>query len=154
KSSTHRFVFASKLGYRQLPPANAERFVLALEMANVVFEDDDDDVSFCSDSDIDEALDSKKDDDEYIKGSFSSSWRPNAHGGHHSYSSVLKPRYHKFSRQQIRASPLEEWEGGVNIAMSNTVTTAIRSSVRGMSIGKTRITDKADRATVENVCKK
>jgi hypothetical protein len=46
---------------------------------------------------------------------------------------------------------LQEWEGGVNIAMSNTVTTAIRSSVRGMAIGKTRTTDKADRATVENV---
>jgi hypothetical protein len=46
---------------------------------------------------------------------------------------------------------LQEWEGGVNIAMSNTVTTSIRSSVRGMAIGKTRTTNKADRATVENV---
>ncbi|WJX40159.1 non-specific serine/threonine protein kinase [Trifolium repens] len=55
------------------------------------------------------------------------------------------------STTQIRASPLEEWEGGVNIAMSNTVTTSIRSSVRGMDIGKTRTTDKADRATVENI---
>jgi RIO kinase 1 len=124
--------------------------------------------------------------DEYIKGSFSSSWRPNAHGGHHSYSSVLQRlsnRYHNFT-SQTRASPLEvsfiqihslfnqlffilcgysfkliqlllsqEWEGGLNIAMSNTVTTAIRSSVRGMAIGKTRTNDKADRATVENVNK-
>ncbi|WJX14114.1 non-specific serine/threonine protein kinase [Trifolium repens] len=93
--------------------------------------------------------------DEYIKGSFSSSWRPNAHGGHHSYSSVLQPlsnRYHNFT-SQTRASPLEEWEGGLNIAMSNTVTTAIRSSVRGMAIGKARTNDKADRATVENVNK-
>ncbi|WJX33808.1 non-specific serine/threonine protein kinase [Trifolium repens] len=106
--------------------------------------EDDDDVSVCSDSGIN---------DECIKRSFSSFWRPNAHGGHHSYSSVLQPiskRYQEFT-PQIRASPLEEWEGGVNIAMSNTVTTAIRSSVRGMAIGKTRTTDKADRATVENV---
>ncbi|PNY14981.1 serine/threonine-protein kinase RIO1-like protein [Trifolium pratense] len=102
-------------------------------MAKDAFEDD---VSVCSDSDIDDALDSKKD-DEYIKESFSSSWRPNAHGGHHSYSSVLQPlsnSYQNFT-PQIRASPLEEWEGGLNIAMSNTVTTAIRSSVRGMAIG-------------------
>ncbi|KAK2443851.1 serine/threonine-protein kinase rio1 [Trifolium repens] len=112
-------------------------------MAKDAFEDDDD-VSVCSDSGIN---------DECIKRSFSSFWRPNAHGGHHSYSSVLQPiskRYQEFT-PQIRASPLEEWEGGVNIAMSNTVTTAIRSSVRGMAIGKTRTTDKADRATVENV---
>ncbi|CAN1837623.1 Serine/threonine-protein kinase RIO1 [Linum perenne] len=33
--------------------------------------------------------------------------------------------------------------------MSNTVTTAIRGSVRDMAIGKTRVTEKADRATVE-----
>ncbi|WJX20335.1 non-specific serine/threonine protein kinase [Trifolium repens] len=121
-------------------------------MAKDAFEDDDD-VLVCSDSDIDDELDwlDSKKDDEYIKGSFSSSLRPNAHGGHHSYSSVLKPlsnRHHKFT-SQIRASPLE-WEGGLNIAMSNTVTTAIRSSVRGMAIGKARTNDKADRATVEN----
>uniref|UniRef100_A0A803KVH4 Serine/threonine-protein kinase RIO1 n=1 Tax=Chenopodium quinoa TaxID=63459 RepID=A0A803KVH4_CHEQI len=33
--------------------------------------------------------------------------------------------------------------------MSNSVTTAIRESVRGMAIGKTKNTEKADRATVE-----
>lgn len=35
--------------------------------------------------------------------------------------------------------------------MSNSVTTAIRESVRDMAIGKTRTTEKADRATVEQV---
>jgi RIO kinase 1 len=84
--------------------------VFALEMAKDAFEDDDD-VLVCSDSDIDDELDwlDSKKDDEYIKGSFSSSLRPNAHGGHHSYSYVLKPlsnRHHKFT-SQIRASPLE-----------------------------------------------
>jgi fatty acid desaturase len=68
-------------------------------MAKDAFEDDDD-VSVCSDSGIN---------DECIKRSFSSFWRPNAHGGHHSYSSVLQPiskRYQEFT-PQIRASPLE-----------------------------------------------
>lgn len=35
--------------------------------------------------------------------------------------------------------------------MSNSVTTAIRGSVRDMAIGKTKTTEKADRATVEQV---
>lgn len=35
--------------------------------------------------------------------------------------------------------------------MSNSVTTAIRGSVRDTAIGKTRTTEKADRATVEQV---
>uniref|UniRef100_A0A803MF42 Arabidopsis retrotransposon Orf1 C-terminal domain-containing protein n=1 Tax=Chenopodium quinoa TaxID=63459 RepID=A0A803MF42_CHEQI len=42
-----------------------------------------------------------------------------------------------------------EWEGRTNVGMSNSVTTAIRESVRGMAIGKTKNTEKADRATVE-----
>ncbi|KAI5428754.1 uncharacterized protein LOC127127117 [Lathyrus oleraceus] len=117
-------------------------------------EDDDDDVSYSSDSEIDDALDwldSKEDEYESIDGSSLSSWRPNAHGGHHSHSSTLQPlsnRNQRFSHH-IRASPLEEWEGRMNIGMSNTVTTAIRASVRDMAIGKTRTTEKADRATVE-----
>uniref|UniRef100_A0A0D9WVT0 Serine/threonine-protein kinase RIO1 n=1 Tax=Leersia perrieri TaxID=77586 RepID=A0A0D9WVT0_9ORYZ len=49
----------------------------------------------------------------------------------------------------IRASPLEEWEGRMNVGMSNSVTTAIRDSIRETAIGKTRNTEKADRATVE-----
>ncbi|CAI8613110.1 unnamed protein product [Vicia faba] len=117
-------------------------------------DDDDDDVSYSSDSEIDDALDwldSKDDEYESIDGSSLTSWRPNAHGGHHSYSSTLQPlsnRNQRFSHH-IRASPLEEWEGRMNIGMSNTVTTAIRASVRDMAIGKTRTTEKADRATVE-----
>ncbi|XP_054784000.1 uncharacterized protein LOC129290961 [Prosopis cineraria] len=94
------------------------------------------------------------DDDEVANGSFSlNSRRPNAHGGHHSKlnSSTLQPlsnRNQKFSHH-IRASPLEEWEGRFNVGMSNSVTTAIRESVRGTTIGKTKTTEKADRATVE-----
>nr|GMD79774.1 serine/threonine-protein kinase RIO1-like [Ipomoea batatas] len=43
----------------------------------------------------------------------------------------------------------QEWEGRINFGMSNSVTTEIRESVREMAIGKTKTTDKADRATVE-----
>ncbi|CAO2179811.1 unnamed protein product, partial [Urochloa humidicola] len=37
----------------------------------------------------------------------------------------------------------------MNVGMSNSVTTAIRDSIRGAAIGKIRNTEKADRATVE-----
>lgn len=46
---------------------------------------------------------------------------------------------------------VQEWEGRLNVGMSNSVTTAIRGSVREMAIGKTKTTEKADRATVEQV---
>ncbi|KAJ0988862.1 hypothetical protein J5N97_007218 [Dioscorea zingiberensis] len=75
--------------------------------------------------------------------------RPNAHGG--LLSRPLQPlsnRNQKFSHH-IRANPLEEWEGRMNVGMSNSVTTAIRDSVREMAIGKIKSTEKADRATVE-----
>ncbi|PNY15166.1 serine/threonine-protein kinase RIO1-like protein [Trifolium pratense] len=118
-------------------------------------EEEEDSESYSSDSEIDDALDwlDSRNDDEYesINGSSLNSWRPNAHGGHHSHSSTLQPlsnRNQRFSHH-IRASPLDEWEGRMNIAMSNTVTTAIRGSVRDMAIGKTKTTEKADRATVE-----
>lgn len=39
----------------------------------------------------------------------------------------------------------------MNVGMSNSVTTAIRGSVRDGAIGKTNKTEKADRATVEQV---
>ncbi len=39
----------------------------------------------------------------------------------------------------------------MNVGMSNSVTTAIRDSIRETAIGKTRNTEKADRATVEQV---
>uniref|UniRef100_A0A453EFZ0 Serine/threonine-protein kinase RIO1 n=1 Tax=Aegilops tauschii subsp. strangulata TaxID=200361 RepID=A0A453EFZ0_AEGTS len=44
---------------------------------------------------------------------------------------------------------IKEWEGRMNVGMSNSVTTAIRDSIRDTAIGKTRNTGKADRATVE-----
>ncbi|XP_019199995.1 PREDICTED: serine/threonine-protein kinase RIO1-like [Ipomoea nil] len=83
----------------------------------------------------------------------SSGRRPNAYGGVHSRpnNSSLQPlsnRTQKFANR-IKASPLEEWEGRINFGMSNSVTTEIRGSVREMAIGKTKTTDKADRATVE-----
>nr|GLL22132.1 serine/threonine-protein kinase RIO1-like [Ipomoea trifida] len=79
--------------------------------------------------------------------------RPNAHGGVQSRpnNSSLQPlsnRTQKFANR-IKASPLEEWEGRISFGMSNSVTTEIRESVREMAIGKTKTTDKADRATVE-----
>lgn len=46
---------------------------------------------------------------------------------------------------------VQEWEGTFSV-MSNSVTTAIRESVRDMAIGKSKATEKADRATVEQVC--
>ncbi|XVF54688.1 hypothetical protein PTKIN_Ptkin05aG0200900 [Pterospermum kingtungense] len=122
----------------------------------VEFEEEEEDLSWSSDSEIGEALDylDSKDDDDSVESAFTlNSRRPNAHGGLHSRpnSSALQPlsnRNQKFSNH-IRASPLEEWEGRFNVGMSNSVTTAIRESVRDMAIGKTRTTEKADRATVE-----
>jgi hypothetical protein len=48
---------------------------------------------------------------------------------------------------------IQEWEGRMNVGMSNSVMTAIRDSIRDTSIGKIRNTEKADRATMEQVCK-
>ncbi|KAF8408423.1 hypothetical protein HHK36_007575 [Tetracentron sinense] len=119
-------------------------------------DEDNEDVSWSSDSEIGDALDwlDSKADTEAVDGAFSlSSRRPNAHGGLFSrpLSSPLQPlanRNQKFSNH-IRASPLEEWEGRWKVGMSNSVTTAIRGSVREMAIGRTRTTEKSDRATVE-----
>lgn len=119
-------------------------------------EEDDEELSWSSDSEIGEALDylDSKDDDESVDGAFMlNSRRPNAHGGLHSRTnaSTLQPlsnRNQKFTNH-IRPSPLEEWEGRMNVGMSNSVTTAIRESVRDMAIGKTKTSEKADRATVE-----
>ncbi|XP_062115818.1 uncharacterized protein LOC133829965 [Humulus lupulus] len=119
-------------------------------------EEDEGELSWSSDSEIGEALDylDSKDDYDGVEGGFTlNSRRPNAHGGLHSRpnSSTLQPlnnRNQKFSNH-IRASPLEEWEGRINVGMSNSVTTAIRGSFREMAIGRTKTTEKADRATVE-----
>jgi len=46
---------------------------------------------------------------------------------------------------------MQGWEGRVKVGMSNSVTTAIRGSLRDTEIGRSRNTDKADRATVEQV---
>ncbi|XP_059444114.1 uncharacterized protein LOC132176024 [Corylus avellana] len=109
-----------------------------------------------SDSEVGDALDwlDSKDDYEAVEGSFTlNSRRPNAHGGLHSRpnTSTLQPLSNRNQRfaNRIRASPLEEWEGRLNVRMSNSVMAAIRESVREMTIGRTKTTDKADRATVE-----
>lgn len=117
---------------------------------------DEGELSWSSDSEIGEALDylDAKDDAGAVDGALVlNARRPNAHGGIHSRpnASPLQPlsnRNQKFTNH-IRASPLEEWEGRWDSGMSNSVTTAIRESVRGMAIGKTKTTEKADRATVE-----
>lgn len=120
-------------------------------------EDEEGELSWSSDSEIGEALDYldiKENSESSINGAFSlQTRRPNAHGGLHTRpnSSALQPlsnRTQKFANH-IRASPLEEWEGRIKVGMSNSVTTAIRGSVRDMAIGKTKTTEKADRATVE-----
>ncbi|CAJ1817659.1 unnamed protein product [Sphenostylis stenocarpa] len=115
-------------------------------------DEEEEEVWSSSDSEIGDALDWLDSKEEDEGSSFSlTSWRPNAHGGHHLHSSTLQPlanRNQKFSHH-IRAAPLEEWEGRMNVGMSNSVTTAIRGSVRDMAIGKTKTTEKADRATVE-----
>ncbi|KAI3874762.1 hypothetical protein MKW98_019335 [Papaver atlanticum] len=75
--------------------------------------------------------------------------RPNAHGGH--LSSTFQPLSNRNQRftSHLRPSPLEEWEGRENMSMPNSVTTAIRQSLRETAIGKTKTTDKRDRASVE-----
>ncbi|XP_037481470.1 serine/threonine-protein kinase RIO1-like [Triticum dicoccoides] len=75
--------------------------------------------------------------------------RPNAHGG--VLSRPFQPLSNRTQRlaSHMRATPLEEWEGRMNVGMSNSVTTAIRDSIRDTAIGKTRNHEKADRATVE-----
>ncbi|KAL6996959.1 non-specific serine,threonine protein kinase [Sarracenia purpurea var. burkii] len=121
-----------------------------------VEDDEDQELLWSSDSEIGDALDylDSKDDDEAVEGAFIlNARRPNAHGGFHSNPNMsslqpLSNRSQKFSNH-IKASPLEEWEGRLSVGMSNSVTTAIRGSVREISIGKTRTTEKADRATVE-----
>ncbi|KAJ4758462.1 Serine/threonine-protein kinase RIO1 [Rhynchospora pubera] len=77
--------------------------------------------------------------------------KPNAHG-------VLlygpfKPlsNWSQIYTSHIRGHPLEleECDALLKVGMSNSVTTEIRDSVKRMAIGKTKNTDKADRASVE-----
>ncbi|RCV32003.1 hypothetical protein SETIT_6G223100v2 [Setaria italica] len=120
----------------------------------------DSDLDDASDSEVGDALDwldavEGPDGSARPAGAFSASGcgavarRPNAHGG------VLSRPFQPLSNRtqklasHIRAAPLEEWEGRMNVGMSNSVTTAIRDSIRGTAIGKIRNTEKADRATVE-----
>ncbi|KAJ1269317.1 hypothetical protein BS78_07G202500 [Paspalum vaginatum] len=118
------------------------------------------DLDDVSDSEVGEALDwldavEGPDGSARPAGAFSASGggaaarRPNAHGG--VLSRPLQPLSNRTQKlaSHIRATPLEEWEGRMNVGMSNSVTTAIRDSIRDTAIGKIRNTEKADRATVE-----
>ncbi|SPT17542.1 unnamed protein product [Triticum aestivum] len=62
--------------------------------------------------------------------------RPNAHGG--VLSRPFQPLSNRTQRlaSHMRVTPLEEWEGRMNVGMSNSVTTAIRDSIRDTAIGK------------------
>ncbi|KAI4364731.1 hypothetical protein MLD38_020786 [Melastoma candidum] len=119
-------------------------------------EEEEDEVAALSDSEIEDALDwlDLKDDGEAVGSAFApNARRPNAHGGLHSRSnsSTLQPlsnRTQKFSHH-ISASPLEEWEGRINVGISSTVAASIQESVRRTAIGRVRTSEKADRATVE-----
>ncbi|KAH9606005.1 hypothetical protein KSS87_009490 [Heliosperma pusillum] len=118
------------------------------------WDDDEEEEVWSSDSEIGDAHDSLD-----SMGGFDgqpitiNARRPNAHGGvqARAHASTLQPLSNRVQQltHHIRASRLEEWEGRINVGMSNAVTTAIRGSVRDMAIGKTKNTEKADRATVE-----
>ncbi|KAL6838848.1 hypothetical protein ACP4OV_031284 [Aristida adscensionis] len=64
--------------------------------------------------------------------------RPNAHGG--VLSRPLQPLSNRTQKlaAHVRASPLawREWQGRMNVGMSNSVTTAIRDSMTETSIGR------------------
>ncbi|KAK8962843.1 hypothetical protein KSP40_PGU022706 [Platanthera guangdongensis] len=127
------------------------------EHGEVEYDEDEEDY-WSSESEVGDALDwldSKEgaDGDGVTGSSFSVSAarRPNAHGGLISRPfQPLTNRSQKFA-SHIRANPLEEWEGRMDIGMSNSVTTAIRETVRDAAIGRIKNTEKADRATVEQV---
>ncbi|CAO2192246.1 unnamed protein product [Urochloa humidicola] len=140
------------------PPSISEPMAHAKSDAEEEWSDSDlDDVS---DSEVGDALDwldavEGPDGSTRPSGAFSASGggavarRPNAHVG--VLSRPLQPLSNRTQKlaSHIRAAPLEEWEGRMNVGMSNSVTTAIRDSIRGAAIGKIRNTEKADRATVE-----
>ncbi|KAF7108594.1 hypothetical protein CFC21_109037 [Triticum aestivum] len=123
-------------------------------------DDEDEDEEYWSYHDVGEALDwldaaEGPDGSTRLSSTFSAAGsaaaarRPNAHGG--MLARTLQPLSNRTQKlaSHVRAAPLEEWEGRMNVGMSNSVTTAIRDSIRDTAIGKTRNTGKADRATVE-----
>uniref|UniRef100_A0ACD5YDR1 Uncharacterized protein n=1 Tax=Avena sativa TaxID=4498 RepID=A0ACD5YDR1_AVESA len=130
----------------------------AEEHAEAEEEEDEDEEDDWTDEDVDEALawlDAAEgpDGSTRLSASFSASGgtalRPNAHGG--MLARTLQPLSNRQQKlaSHFRAGPLEEWEGRMNVGMSNSVTTTIRDSVRDSAIGKTKNIGKADRATVE-----
>ncbi|CAN6900039.1 unnamed protein product [Brassica oleracea] len=100
-------------------------------------DDDEENLSISSDSDIGEALG-------WLDGKTTSTKNKNKKNKH----SQMGFKAQKLS-SHVCASPLEGWEGRVEVGMSNSVTTAICGSLRETEIGRSRNTDKADRVTVE-----
>ncbi|KAG8389778.1 hypothetical protein BUALT_Bualt01G0013900 [Buddleja alternifolia] len=99
--------------------------------------EDEEEWSYSSDSEIGEALDYLDSREDVAGGGvLDSSFTP---------MHTRRPNANVITSQLI----VQEWEGRFDVAMSNSVTTAIRGSVRDMAIGKTKTTEKADRATVE-----
>ncbi|CAL5005076.1 unnamed protein product [Urochloa decumbens] len=140
------------------PPSISEPMAHAKSDAEEEWSDSD--LDDASDTEVGDALDwldavEGPDGSARPSGAFSASGggaparRPNAHGG--VLSRPLQPLSNRTQKlaSHIRAAPLEEWEGRMNVGMSNSVTTAIRDSIRGAAIGKIRNNEKADRATVE-----
>lgn len=89
---------------------NLNTYIEQQQQHEVEDEEEDEEVSNSSDSEIGDGLESLYSKEEDECSSFSlTSWRPNAHGGHHLHSSTLQPlanRNQKYSHH-IRASPLE-----------------------------------------------
>ncbi|KAK1294542.1 hypothetical protein QJS10_CPA16g00969 [Acorus calamus] len=124
-------------------PRMEEQVAAAIIISYDDDEEDEEEEPWSSDSELDEPLEMAD-----LRGR-----RSNAHGGLHSrpLSSPLQPLSNQIQKLSghFRASPLEEWEGRLNVGMSNLVTTAIRESIRDTEIGRIKNNDKADRATVE-----
>ncbi|MCO5560163.1 hypothetical protein L7F22_013770 [Adiantum nelumboides] len=86
-----------------------------------------------------------------FKASFSLQNRPNAQGASLSSQSPMQSRSNQYQKytSHINVGPLKEWEPKSSVGMSNSVSTAIRESVRRIAENRSRVSEKADRASVE-----
>lgn len=85
------------------------------------------------------------------KASFSLQNRPNAQGVSLTCQNSMQSRSNQYQKytSRINVGPLKEWEPKTSVGMSNSVSTAIRESVRRIAESRSRVSEKADRATVE-----
>ncbi|MCO5597033.1 hypothetical protein L7F22_051106 [Adiantum nelumboides] len=86
-----------------------------------------------------------------FKASFSLQNRPNAQGASLSSQSPMQSRSNQYQKytSHINVGPLKEWVPKSSVGMSNSVSTAIRESVRRIAENRSRVSEKADRASVE-----